>query len=75
MRERNSNSRTRSAACGGDRDAVVLDFEFLSRPAPPSKQWRNPHSSAGLTAIAEDTERRHGRACPGHPRGETAAHS
>jgi hypothetical protein len=55
LRERTSNSRTarRAAACGGDRDAVVLDFEFLSRSAPPSKQWRTPHSSAGLASIAE----------------------
>jgi hypothetical protein len=38
MRERKSNSRTRSAAFGGDRNAVVLDFDFLSRFAPPSLQ-------------------------------------
>jgi hypothetical protein len=59
MRERNSNSRMRHrsfartavltnglwrTAFGGDRDAVVLDFEFRSRSAPPSKQWRHPHS-------------------------------
>src|SRR5471032_703667 len=37
MRERNSNSRMvlRTTAEGGDGFAVVLDFEFLSRPAPP----------------------------------------
>src|ERR1700722_2384774 len=40
MRERNSNSRMalRAPAEGGDGFAVVLDFEFLSRPAPPCKQ-------------------------------------
>jgi hypothetical protein len=40
MRERNSNSRIalRATAEGGDRFAVVLDFEFLARSAPPSKQ-------------------------------------
>jgi hypothetical protein len=40
MRERNSNSRMvlRTTAEGGDGFAVVLDFEFLSRPAPPCKQ-------------------------------------
>jgi hypothetical protein len=39
MRERNSNSRIafQATAGGGDRFAVVLDFEFLSRPAPPCK--------------------------------------
>jgi hypothetical protein len=41
MRERNSNSRIAvwATAAGGDRVAVVLDFEFFSRSAPPSKQW------------------------------------
>jgi hypothetical protein len=40
MRERNSNSRIgfQPTAGGGDRFAIVLDFEFLSRPAPPCKQ-------------------------------------
>jgi hypothetical protein len=40
MRERNSNSRMvlRTTAEGGDGFAVVLDFDFLSRPAPPCKQ-------------------------------------
>jgi hypothetical protein len=39
MRERNSNSRMalRATAEGGDGFAVVLDFEFLSRSAPPCK--------------------------------------
>ncbi|HEY4927421.1 MAG TPA: hypothetical protein VII20_23685, partial [Roseiarcus sp.] len=47
MRERNSNSTTalRAAARGGDGFAVVLDFEFLSRSAPPCKQWGNLLSS------------------------------
>jgi hypothetical protein len=40
MRERNANSRIafQATAGGGDRFAVVLDFAFLSRSAPPSKQ-------------------------------------
>jgi hypothetical protein len=40
MRERNSNSRIafQATAEGGDRFAIVLDFEFLSRSAPPCKQ-------------------------------------
>jgi|HubBroStandDraft_3_1064219.scaffolds.fasta_scaffold377783_2 hypothetical protein len=50
MRESNSNSRTgrRPAAGGGDCFAVVLDFELLSRPAPPCKQLRK-------SALAEET--------------------
>jgi hypothetical protein len=40
MRERNLNSRMvlRTTAEGGDRFAIVLDFNFLSRSAPPCKQ-------------------------------------
>jgi hypothetical protein len=40
MRERNLNSRIvlRTTAGGGDGFAVVLDFKFLSRSAPPCKQ-------------------------------------
>jgi hypothetical protein len=38
-RERNANSRTaRRAAAGGGAHSRILDFAFLSRPAPPSKQ-------------------------------------
>jgi hypothetical protein len=39
MRERNLNSRIafQATAGGGDRFVVVLDFEFLSRSAPPCK--------------------------------------
>jgi hypothetical protein len=50
MRESNSNSRTgrRPAAGGGDCFAVVLEFELLSRPAPPCKQLRK-------SALAEET--------------------
>ena len=39
----------------------ILDFEFLSRSAPPSKQWRHPHSSTGLAPTAEIADRRHRR--------------
>jgi hypothetical protein len=40
MRESNSNSRIvlRTTAEGGERFALVLDFELLSRSAPPCKQ-------------------------------------
>jgi hypothetical protein len=40
MRESNSNSRIafQATAGGGDGFAVILDFELLSRPAPPCKQ-------------------------------------
>jgi hypothetical protein len=40
MRERDSNSRIvrRTTAEGGERFALVLDFESLSRAAPPCKQ-------------------------------------
>jgi hypothetical protein len=39
LRERNANSRTaRRAAAGGGAHSRILDFEFLSRPVPPSKQ-------------------------------------
>jgi hypothetical protein len=40
MRERDSNSRIafQATAEGGDRFAIVLDFESLSRSAPPCKQ-------------------------------------
>jgi len=49
MRERPSNSRIafQATAEGGDRFAVVLDFEGLSRSAPPSKQWINPPPISG----------------------------
>jgi hypothetical protein len=40
MREKNSNSRIvlGTTAGGGDRFAIVRDFEFFSRAAPPRKQ-------------------------------------
>jgi hypothetical protein len=51
MRERKSNSRTaRRAAAEGGALSRILDFDFLSRFAPPSKQWRNPLLSYWLIA-------------------------
>jgi hypothetical protein len=46
MRERNSNSRTTTKWSPPEAAGLrpVLDFEFLSRPAPPCKQWGNPPS-------------------------------
>ena len=44
MRESNSNSRTAPSGLPPEAAtayAVVLDFELLSRSAPPCKQWGN----------------------------------
>ena len=44
MRERNSNSRMvlRTTAGGGERLALVLDFEFLSRTRSAMQTMRGP---------------------------------